>query len=88
MKRSNHLAACFPNFSLAFRRLLRDDLAFRELCDDYKDATLALNFSLSPPGRSEKRAREYRGLIAELKAEIEATLHQESQKRPPRHATD
>ncbi len=77
MKRSNHLAACLPDCSLAFRRLLRDDPAFRELCDDYEDAAIALNFSLSPPGRSEKRAREYRSLVAELEAEIETALRKE-----------
>ncbi len=77
MTRSKFLESHFPDCSLTIHRLLRDDPEFRELCDDYEDAATALNFSLSPQGHSEKRAREYRVLVAELEAEIEAALRKE-----------
>ena len=77
MKRYDFLESYFSDYSLTICRLLRDDPEFGELCDDYDDATNALNFSLSPQGRSEKRASEHQVLVAELKAEIEAALRQE-----------
>ena len=79
MKRFDKLNEHFSDCSPTIRRLLRDDPAFRELCDDYEDATSAMNFWLSPPGRSETRARGYRELVVELEAEIEATLRKENQ---------
>jgi len=79
VKQSKFLESHFPDRSLTIGRLLRDDPDFRELCDDYEDATSALNFWLSPPGRSETRARGYRELVVELEAEIEATLRKENQ---------
>ena len=77
MKRSDFLESHFPDCSPTIRRLLRDDPAFGELCDDDQDAAIALNFSLSPQGRSEKRAREYRALVTELEAEIETILRKQ-----------
>lgn len=77
MKRYDFLESDFPDCSQTIRRLLRDDPDFTELCDDYEDAANALHFSLSPQGRSEKRASEYRVLVAELEAEIEAALRKE-----------
>ena len=77
MTRYDFLESHFSDCSLKIRRLLRDDPDFRELCDDYEDAANALQFSLSPQGRSEKRAREYRSLVAELEAEIETALRKE-----------
>jgi len=77
VKRYEFLESHSPDCSLTIRRLLRDDPAFGELCDDDQDAAIALNFSLSPQGRSEKRAREYRALVTELEAEIETILRKQ-----------
>jgi hypothetical protein len=81
VKYFNSLNESFPDFSLTIRRLLRDDPAFEELCDDFEDATNATNFWLSPPHRSEKRAREYRDLADEIAAEIDAALRIANQKQ-------
>ena len=78
MKQSEFLESHFPDYPLTIRCLLRDDPDFRELCDDYEDAANALHFLLSTQGRSARRAREYRVLVVELEAEIEAALRIEN----------
>jgi len=53
---------------------MRDDASFRDLCVDYEDAAAALDYWLAPPRRSEKRAEDYRHLLADLAVAIEAAL--------------
>jgi len=77
VKRFDILNEHFPDCSLTIGRLLQDDLAFRELCEDYEDATIALNFWQASPEGSEQRVSGYRDLVVELEAEIAATLRKE-----------
>lgn len=72
--RLRNLEQRFSEHAQAIRHRMRDDASFRELCADYEDAAAALAYWLSPPQRSEKRARDYRDLVSELETEIEAAL--------------
>ena len=64
----------FRSHALTIRSLARDDPSFRELCEDYEEATTAVAFWQEPHRRSEERVIEYRHLVIELEAEIEAAL--------------
>jgi len=74
MEHLDELDRRFPGQTLAIRRRLRSDASFKELCQDHKAAVDALSYWLSPPQRSEKRAEDYRALLAELEKEIAAAL--------------
>lgn len=63
-------------------QLLQDDPAFRELCMDFEDASIALRFWQSSPEQSDERVREYRILLFELEAEIETVLRKNAFKVP------
>ena len=78
MKRFENLNDHFRDCALTIRRLLRDDPTFGELCEDYEDAAVALDFWQSPPRRSEMLVSEYQKLVFELEAEIEANLRKAS----------
>lgn len=74
MKQIQTLDACFPNYTLAIRRLHRDDPAFRELCDDYVEALRASFYWRSLPNQSKERSKQYLEIAADLEAEIRKTL--------------
>ena len=69
--------ARFPDRGRAIEELARQDEEFRSLCADLGDAQAALvrwERCLSPV--REERCTEYRELLRDLAAEIEATLDQ------------
>jgi hypothetical protein len=72
--RLEHLERRFSEHVRTLHERMRDDASFRELCADYEDAAAAMIYWLSPPLRSENRAKDYRDLMSELESEIEAAL--------------
>ena len=74
MDRLENLDRRFPGRGPAIRRQIREDPSFRELCKDYEEAAAALHYWLSPPHHSDRRAEDYRHLVSELAAAIEAAL--------------
>ena len=81
MKRFNNLNEHFQASALTAHRLMRADPSFRELCEDFEEATAALEFWNSPDWRSKARAGEYRTLVKELATEIELTLRKQNPTR-------
>lgn len=77
MKRFSNLNEHFQASALTLHRLMRDNPAFRELCEDYEEAAAAIEFWSSPGQRSKARASEYRALAGELAAEIELALRKQ-----------
>jgi len=74
VNRLENLDRRFPGRGPAIRHQMREDPSFRELCADYEAAAVALHYWLSPPHRSDRRAEDYRHLVSELAAAIEAAL--------------
>lgn len=67
----------FPGHEAAIDRALRDDASFRELCEDYRECASALDRWQRLDGDGPAaRSREYRELLAELGAEVEAWLEE------------
>ncbi|MCZ6860962.1 MAG: hypothetical protein O7I42_11930 [Alphaproteobacteria bacterium] len=78
VRRFNNLNECFQTSALTVHRLMRDDPAFRELCEDYEEAAAAMEFWSSPGRRTKARAGEYRALVGELATEIELALRKQT----------
>ena len=70
MKELDSVIARFPMQELAIRRLCARDPSFREICEDHATATCAIQRWSA----DEKRAAEYRDLIAEIEQEITDNL--------------
>lgn len=67
--------ARFPDRAPAIEVLARKDEDFRALCSDIAEAEAALaQWQHSSSPLKEARCAEYRGLLRELEAELEATL--------------
>jgi hypothetical protein len=65
-----HLLARFPDRELAIHRVFARDDRFRELCEDFEDASNALEFWEAAGSGGEVKAGDYRGLLAELEVEL------------------
>lgn len=74
MPKLAHLLARFPDRELAIHRLLARDARFRELCEDFEDASKALQHWEAAGSTGEAKAEDYRALLAELEGEIRACL--------------
>ena len=74
MDRLDRLNRRFPGREGAIRRRMSNDPSFREMCQDFEDASAALDYWRSAPQRAAGRASEYRDLVSELETEIEAAL--------------
>jgi hypothetical protein len=69
------LREAFPGRDRLVEQAYRDNRVFRELCDDYRRCRAALDsWQQQEVEGTEKRAREYTELLAELAAEIEIWL--------------
>ncbi len=67
--------AQFPDRGRAIEALAGRDDDFRALCSDFAEAKAALaRWQHSPLPVKEARCAEYRGLVRDLAAELEATL--------------
>jgi len=69
-----YLLARFPDRELAIHRLLARDARFRELCEDFEDASKALQHWEAAGSGGEAKAGDYRALVAELEGELLARL--------------
>ena len=67
----------FPERAAVLRLLLRSDLRFRSICEDYALACAGLAaFEARPDATSRPEVAEYRLLLAELETEITNTLRE------------
>ena len=67
--------ARFPDRGHAIEKLARTDEDFRGLCADLADAEAAVvHWERAPTPVREARCAEYRDLVRDLAAELEATL--------------
>ena len=66
----------FPEQSNLVRRRILEDLAFRELCEDYALARLTLDHLNDVPTAAKQadRIAEYVGIVEELEVEISEAL--------------
>jgi hypothetical protein len=79
----------FAMHGLTFRRLYKHDAEFRAACDDHQAAVAAMHHFAATSVTASNRVEEYRRLVKELEAEIEARLsaseaHLMGARHPPR----
>ena len=75
--------ARFPDRGHAIEELARTDDDFRSLCADLAEAeAAALRWARSSSPVSGSRSAEYRDLVRDLAAELEATLDRPSRRQP------
>ena len=73
----------YPGHEKLIDRVLSNDPAFFELCEDYRRCSVALEKLRQPSATGcPERVREYEGLLAELGRELEACLEGLSQSEP------
>jgi hypothetical protein len=74
---SRYVVARFPEHELVIERLFRQSESFRSMCEDYAEGVDALrSWEDSADSRAEAEMAELRDCLAELEAEILATLEQ------------
>jgi hypothetical protein len=83
LPRVAHLLARFPERELAIRRLFARDARFKEVCEDYEDASKALRHWEAAGSSGEAKAEDYRRIVAELEADVLAYLDEAPANRPP-----
>ncbi|MEP3333575.1 hypothetical protein [Sedimentitalea sp.] len=74
----------FPDHELAVHRLCGQDSGFREICEDYEEALVALRHWEQAGPAYATRAVEYRQIIGEIEADIQSELSTHLQRVPAR----
>lgn len=71
---SEALVRRFPDHARSIRRLQAEDATFRAICEDYAEGLRALAYWLAADRCCQRRAEEYRRMVAELEDEALALL--------------
>jgi hypothetical protein len=74
MRKHPVLTSRFPEHEFAIRRLCSRNPEFITVCDDYEDASTALQHWVEAGVEYAERADEYRQLLHELEAEVLSNL--------------
>jgi hypothetical protein len=83
VSKATAVVARFPDRELEIHRLYARDERFREICEDYEDASKALRHWEAAGSSGEAKAEDYRQIVAELEAEALAFLDRPPASRPP-----